>query len=322
MSDTGPRVAVLNPFFKFLPHIEKELLDKYPNTKFWEGPMPISPEDLVDFCQDVEIIIPGIFPYFTEEVISALPNLKTVSCPSAGLDHIDAEVMKRHGIKVWWQPGINKESVAELAVSLMINLIRKVNRTNTILRSGEWPRTGKDGMLIRGRTVGIHGCGHIGKEVVKYLQPFGVNIIASDRNDYADFYKEYNVTPVDADTLWAESDILTIHLSKNKSTIGMYTEEVLSKLKHGIYLVNTARGGIVDENGLEARLKDGRIAAAAFDVFADEPTDRQTLIDLPNFLATPHIGGSAVEAWEAMSRSAIHGAEKATVPEPGIYPYD
>ena len=317
------RVGVINPFFRFLPDVQEELLATYPDTKFWDGMGRITPEELVEFAKDREVIMPGIAPKFTEEVVSQLPDLKIVACPSAGLDHIDPEVMKRHGIKVAWKPGVNKESVAELAVSLMINVVRKVNMTNTRLRAGEWGNArDKGGMLIRGRTVGIHGCGHIGKEVVRYLQPFGCNIIACDRIDYSDFYKDYGVTQVDAETLWKESEVLTIHLSRNKSTIGMYSAEVLDKLRPGIFLVNTARGMIFDETALEERLKDGRIAAAAFDVFHDEPTEQRSLVELPNFLATPHLAGSAIEAWEAMALSALHGIPDAVVPEPGVYPFE
>jgi D-3-phosphoglycerate dehydrogenase len=128
--------------------------------------------------------------------------------------------------------------------------------------------------------------------------------------------------PVTAEELRRRSEIVTIHLPKNASTAGLYDAATLDQLKHGAILVNTARGGIVDETALKERLKDGRIAAAAFDVFANEPAPDRDLVMLPNVIATPHIGGSAVEAWEAVARGGFKGVVDNFLPEPGTYPFD
>ena len=133
------------------------------------------------------------------------------------------------------------------------------------------------------------------------------------------------MTPVSPQELWKRSEILTLHLPKNSSTIGMYTAQVLDQLRPGCFLINTARGQIVDEAALARRLEDGRIAAAAFDVFSEEPptsSELTALLRMPNFLGTPHIGGSAREAWEAMGRAGIKGITENAVPEPGVYPFD
>jgi D-3-phosphoglycerate dehydrogenase len=178
------------------------------------------------------------------------------------------------------------------------------------------------GADLRGRTVGIHGCGHIGKEVVKLLQPYGVTILACDRVDFSGFYKAHGVEKVEAEELWARSDVLTMHLSRNSTTIGMYTAEVLDKMKPGAVLINCARGGIVDEVALKARLESGHIAGAAFDVFAVEPANGHPLLDVPNFFGSPHIGATTRESWSAMLRSGMHGIEHACAPQPGVYPFD
>ena len=318
-----PRIGVTSMVFNLLPHLKTELLAQFPDAKFNISDAKITEDWLIDFLKGCEVAVIGIEKY-TETVISNLPELRAIACCSVGVDHIDPAVLKKHNIRLGWIAGVNKVSVAELTISLMINIIRKVSSFNLGLRAGEWPKS-RMGLHLRGRTVGIHGCGNVGKELVRLLQPFGVTILACDRADYADFYREYGVTPVSPQELWRRSEILTIHLPKNSSTTGMYTAQVLDQLRPGCFLVNTARGGIVDEAALAQGLANGRIAAAAFDVLSEEPPTSGALLALlkmPNFLGTPHIGGSAREAWEAMGRAGIKGITENAVPEPGVYPFD
>ncbi len=166
----------------------------------------------------------------------------------------------------------------------MVFTLRRLHLFSSTLHKGEWRGPMGFGADLRGRTVGIHGCGHIGKEVVKLLQPYGVKILANDKVDYSGFYREWGVEGVSADELWARSDVVTIHLSRNSGTIGMYTGAVLDKMKPGAVLINCARGNIVDEVALAERLKSGHIAGAAFDVFAVEPANGNPLADLAEFL--------------------------------------
>lgn len=320
-----PRVAVTNMIFNLMPHVKQELLAHYPDTKFnVDTELANITEDwLIDFLKGYEVAVIAIEKY-TERVISSLPELKALACCSVGVDHLDPVVLKKYKVRLGWIPGVNKLSVAELTISFMISLLRKVHAYNLGLRAGQWPKS-RMGQHLRGRTVGIHGCGNVGKEVVRLLQPFGVTVLACDRVNYADFYREYGVVPVSPQELWERSELLTIHLPKNSTTIGMYTAEVLDRLKPGCLLINTARGEIVDERALKERLRDGRIAAAAFDVYSQEPPKDAGLLELlnlPNFLGTPHIGGSAREAWEAMLRAGIKGISENAVPEPGVYPFD
>jgi D-3-phosphoglycerate dehydrogenase / 2-oxoglutarate reductase len=212
--------------------------------------------------------------------------------------------------------------VSELAVCYMVLTVRRVHFFSSVLRKGEWKGPMGMGADLRGRTIGIHGCGFIGKEVVKLLQPYGVKILASDRVDFSDFYKEWGVEKVDADELWARSDVLTIHLSRNSTTIGMYDGKVLDKMKPGSFLINCARGSIVDEHALKERLESGHIAGAAFDVLHVEPANGNPLLDVPTFFGSPHIGATTRESWGAMLRSGMRGIKDAYEPQPGVYPFD
>jgi len=314
------RIAVTSHIFRILPHLRDELTAKYPECRFHEGALRMTEDELIAFFGDAEAALIGLHP-ITDRVLTACPDLKVVAACSAGLDHIDPAALHRHGVALGWNAGVNKTSVAELTISMMISLLRKVHQYNLDLREGRWPPD-RMGLHLRGRTVGIHGCGNIGQELTKLLQPFGVNILACDRWDFPEFYEQYGVKPVSAEELRASSEILTIHLPKNSTTIGLYDDAALGQIQPGALLVNTSRGGIVDEAALLPRLADGRIGAAAFDVFAVEPPTDLSFAHMPNVLATPHIGGSAREAWEAMARGGILGVSGHTVPEPGIYPFD
>jgi D-3-phosphoglycerate dehydrogenase len=317
-----PKVAVPLPYFDFFPQLKAEFAAKYPGTKFSQPGVLMQGDTLIDFLRGYDTAVIGL-NRFSDEVCAALPELKVVSLCSAGVDHIDPAILNKHGVKMWWAPGINKISVSELSVCYMVFTLRRIHFFSSVLYRGEWKGPRGFGGDLRGRTVGIHGVGHIGKEVVKLLQPYGVRILACDREDFSAFYKQFdNVEKVDAEELWARSDVLTIHLSKNSSTIGMYSREVQAKLKPGMILVNCARGGMVDEAALAENLKSGHISGAAFDVFAVEPANNNPLLGLPNMFASTHIGATTMESWDAMLRSGIHGIEHAYDPKPGVYPFD
>ncbi len=313
------KVAVTSGLFAAMPEMAARIRADYPDAKIVEGRPPMAEDDVIEFVRGHNVVVAGIEPY-TARVLENLPDLEVIACCSAGVDHLDPALLKEHGIRMGWIPGVNKYAVSEMAICFMIDILRDIHRSNAGLREGRWGRA--RGLLLRGRTVGIHGCGNIGKEVVKLLQPFDCTILACDRADYSDFYEEYGVRAVSEEELWAESEVLTIHLPRNSSTVGMYSAEVLDQLRDGMYLVNTARGRIVDEEALAERLADGRIVAAAFDVFAIEPPDSFDLMQLPNFLATAHIGAGAEEAWVAMAEAGIRGITHNAVPEPGVYPFD
>jgi D-3-phosphoglycerate dehydrogenase len=293
----------------------------YPGTKFRTDRAPLKEDQLIEYLKGYDVAVIGL-DRFTEKVCASLPDLKVISLCSAGADHIDPAILNKHGIKMYWAAGINKVSVSELAVCYMVLAVRRVHFFSQILWRGEWKGPIGPAADLRGLTVGIHGCGHIGQEVVKLLQPYGVKILASDRVDFSDFYKQWNVEGVRPEELWARSDVLTIHLSRNSTTIGMYNGTVLDKMKKGSILINCARGNMVDEVALKERLESGHIAGAAFDVFAVEPANNHPLLNVPNFFGSPHIGATTRDSWGAMLKSGMHGIAKAYRQEPGVYPFD
>lgn len=315
------RVAVTIPYFDFFPEIAAELGAAYPGARFRTDRHRFDEDELIAWVKGHDAAVIGL-DRFTDRVFAAVPELKVVSLCSAGVDHIDPAVLNRHGVKMWWAAGINKVSVSELAVCYMVLALRRVHEFSAMLRKGAWTGPVGFGADLRGKTVGIHGCGFIGKEVVKLLQPYGVKILACDRVDISAFCRDWNVEVVDQEELWARSDVLTIHLSRNASTIGLYTDAVLGKMKKGAILVNCARGHMVDEAALKQRLESGHLGGAAFDVFAVEPANGHPLLDVPNFFASPHIGATTRDSWAAMLRSGIHGIAHAYTPEPGVYPFD
>ena len=315
------RVAVTSPYFDFFPELKEELIARYGDVKFPSHRGKLNEDELIDYLKGYDAAIISINTY-SERVCASLPDLKIISLCSAGVDHIDPAILKRHGIRMYWAAGVNKNSVAELTLCYMVLTIRRVHEFSSKLRAGEWRGPVGFGRDLRGQTVGVHGCGHIGKEVVKLLQPYGVKILACDRVEQDDFYRQWNVEAVSAQDLWARSDIVTIHLPRNATTHGLYDAAALDSMKPGGVLINCARGGLVDEAALRERLQSGHIAAAAFDVFAVEPANGNLLLDLPNFFGSPHIGATTRESWGAMLRSGMDGLERAYVAEPGVYPFD
>ena len=165
------------------------------------------------------------------------------------------------------------------------------------------------GRQLSSSTVGIVGCGHVGQEVARLCRAFGAPVLAHDIRSYEDFYRAHGVTAVTLDALLAASDIVTLHVPLDASTRGLIGRPELARLKPTAHLINTARGGIVDETALAEALAGGRLAGAAFDVFSEEPPTNAKLLLQPAFIGTPHIGGGTAEAVLAMGRAAIDGLD-------------
>ncbi len=316
------KVAAPAVSFCQTPELVEALLQKYPGAKvnLEFKPYYHSEDDTIAYLQGCDAAIVSFEP-ITDRVLSALPQLKVVSKLGVGLDKIDPSAMKQHGVRLGWTPGVNKRSVAELALCLALAALRHVVSTNVEMRAGRRPLQ-RLGRQLSGRVVGVHGCGEIGKEFVKLLQPFDCQVLACDIKDYADFYREFGVQPATAEQLYARSEVLSIHLTVNDSTRGLYCAATLDKLRRDCVLINTARGAIVDEVALRERLQTGQLAAAGFDAFALEPPIDDELLNLPNFIATPHIGAGSIEARLRMGITAMEGLVDNFLPEPGEYPFE
>lgn len=300
------KVAVCSRSFSRHPILRAELLARYANVTFNESGRQLEGADLIAFLQGHDKAITAL-ERIDDTILAALPELKVIGKYGVGVDMIDLEAMRRHGKRLGWTSGVNRRSAAELTLAFAIVMLRHVVAGNREILAGGWRQL--MGGLLTGRTVGIIGCGHIGKDLVCLLQPFQCPILVNDIRDYPDFYAEFNLQPVSKKELLECADVVTLHVPLDDSTRNMLTAERLALMKPTAILINAARGGLVDEAALKSALIEQRLAAAAFDVFAQEPPQDRELLELPNFLATPHIGGSAEEAILAMGRAAIDGLE-------------
>lgn len=310
--NTTDKVAVCSRSFSRNPVLRATLLERYANVTFNETGRQLEGVDLVEFLRGHDKAITAL-ERIDDYVLSHLPELKAIGKYGVGLDMIDFNAMRRHGKRLGWVSGVNRRSAAELALAFAIVMLRHVPAANREVLAGTWRQ--HIGGLLSGRTVGIIGCGNIGKDLTKLLQPFGCKILVNDIREYSDFYAEYGIEAVGLETLLNRADVVTFHVPLDDSTRGMLTAERLALMKPTAILLNVARGGLVDEAALKQALIDKKIAAAAFDVFVVEPPQDTELLNLPNFLASPHIGGSAEEAVLAMGRAAIDGLDVNEIPQ-------
>ncbi len=231
----------------------------------------------------------------TKEVIEAGKNLKVIGRAGVGLDNIDLESAKAHGIKVFNTPTANAISVAELVFGFMLSLSRHIVRGTNGLKDGKWEKKALKGVELYDKTLGVIGFGHIGKEVAKRAIAFGMKVLAFDvvKNDGG-----LEVEFVTIEELLRKSDYVTVHLPLLEATKHLIDKEKLSLMKPSAFFIHAARGGIVDDIALYNALKEEKIAGAALDVFEKEPPDETELklLSLPNVIGTPHIGASTAEA--------------------------
>ena len=309
--DTHTRIAVCSRSFSRHAELRASLLEKYQQVTFNDEGLSLQGDELVSFLSGHDKAIVAL-EKITSEALDQLPQLKVISKYGVGLDGIDIVALRDRNIRLGWQGGVNKRSVSELALSFAIMLLRHLPAANREILNGVWQQ--KTGRLLSGKTVGIIGCGHVGKDLVSLLQPFGCEILVHDIVDYPEFYERYSIRAVGLDALLAAADVISLHVPLDASTLGMLDAQKLERIKPGACLINTARGNLVDEVALKDRLRDGRLGGAAFDVFAQEPPSDKELLTMPNFFSTPHLGGSAAEAILAMGQSAIAGLDDNSVP--------
>lgn len=314
----APRIAVLSRSFSRHPILRGELTALHGDVTFNDTGRTLAGEELIGFLKGHDSAIVAL-EKIDGTVFAALPELRTVSKYGVGLDNVDLRAAAAHGVKVGWTGGVNRRSVAELALCFLIAGLRGVSTSQAEIRGGIWRQY--LGRQISDATVGLLGCGHVGKELGRMLRALGVRVLAHDIRDISAYCAETGVESVPLDALIAQSDALSLHIPSMPSTANIIDATRLAALRKGAVLVNTARGGLVDEAALKAALQSGHLSAACFDVFATEPPQDAELLNLPNFLATAHIGGSANEAVVAMGRAAIAGLSQATDPLTFLSPW-
>ena len=258
--------------------------------------------ELVEFLKSVDAAIIGVEP-ITDQLLSRVPQLKIISKYGVGLDNIDQESLKRRNIALGWTGGVNRRSVAELTLCFMLGLCRNVFGSGYPLKQSKWEKIG--GQQLTGKTVGIIGCGNIGSDLIQLLAPLQCNLLVCDIVDKSEFCRKHNAAQTSLENLISKSEIVSLHVPLTSLTKKMVNKSFLDQMKLTAYLINTCRGDVVDQEALKTALLRGDIAGAALDVFAEEPPSDEEFLSLPNLMVTPHIGGNAKEAVEAMGRSAI-----------------
>lgn len=304
-------IAVCSRSFSKNEILRKQLNGKYKNVKYNDEGVILEGKNLISFLEGSTKAIVGL-EEITETILKELPSLKVISKYGVGTDTLDMIALEKYGVKLGWTPGVNKRSVSELVIAFAIALLRHIKKANLELINGEWSQF--VGNELSGKRVGIIGCGNVGKDLVKLLGVFNCKIYSHDIRKYSEFYRKYGVEAVEIEELLINSDIVTIHLPLNNSTKNLLNKDKLMLMGQNAILINLARGGIVDEKALKQMLVKRKIAGAAFDVFEKEPCNDEQLLRLDNFIATPHIGGSSIEAILAMGKAAIEGLENSFIP--------
>lgn len=258
----------------------------------------ITPEGLIDKIPSYDAIVIRSRTKVRKEVLEAATNLKAVARAGVGLDNVDLVVAKERGIEVINSPEAPSNAVAELIIGLMFSLARNIAEADGTMKQGKWEKKRLSGFEIKGKTMGIIGLGRIGYLVAEKAKALGMKLLIYNRSKdrVRDLVAELGADLVDIEKVYTDSDIISIHLPANPETKHMVGADQFERMKPTAYIINVARGGIIDENALKKALDTGSIAGAALDVYEEEPTKDMDLVGRPNVVCTPHIGAGSVEA--------------------------
>jgi D-3-phosphoglycerate dehydrogenase len=255
----------------------------------------------------------------SRDLLKQCPKLKMIAVHGAGYDKIDLQAARELGITVTNAPGANATGVAELAIALAVALVREFIPVSDATKQGLWNEARRQGTELAGKTLGILGVGHVGSRVASRALAFEMNVIAYDPAYTPEQFAAKGIRWRPFDEVVGSADILTLHVPLEAKTLHLLDERAVSRMKHGAYLLNLARGPVIDEKAVERALREGRLAGAAFDVRADEPPDASdTLRTLPNVIVTPHIGGSTDEALTRIARACAEEMSRFLRGEPMV----
>ncbi len=275
-----------------------------------------SEQQLIDAVSQADVIISGTEP-ITARVLEAAPRLKLIAKHGVGYDNIDVGAARARGVPVALAGPVMVDSVADLAIGLLLAAARKIPQGNQNVREGKWDRF--IGPELRGKTLGIVGFGQIGKAVARRAKGFGLEILAHDNMEDATFAASWGVRYVDFDTLLGNSDFISIHAPLTAESRRLFNKERFARMKSSAFLINTARGELVDDGELHDALRRGIIAGAATDVFTNEPPGKSPLLELENFIAMPHCGGQTPEALRAMGEATAENVLRILRGEPPLH---
>ncbi|MDN5126633.1 phosphoglycerate dehydrogenase [Aliarcobacter butzleri] len=296
-------ITVTSPSFSSNKTLQQEIYKYFPKAKLNLDGKRFNKKDLIEYIKDADAIIVGLEP-IDKEVLEQCQNLKIVSKYGVGLNNIDLEACKKRDITIGWTGGVNKLSVAEMTLGYMLMLCRNLFITSNELKNGIWNKSG--GFQLSEKRIGIIGVGYIGKELIRLLKPFNCEILVNDIINQEQYYKENNLKEVSKEEIFKTCDIVTIHTPFDSTTDNLIDKKVFETMKNGSFIINSARGGIINEDDLKYALLNNIISGAAIDAYVEEPPSDKELLSLPNLICTPHIGGNSREAVEAMGLSAIN----------------
>ncbi|HBG7286543.1 D-2-hydroxyacid dehydrogenase [Clostridioides difficile] len=287
--------------------IEKEAARKLRELDFNVIEQFYEKDVLGDKLKDIDVLVVRSATKVTKDVIDKAlegKKLKLIVRGGVGLDNIDVKYAQANGIKVMNTPNASSISVAELTIGQLFVLARFINTANVTMRDGKWEKKKYKGTEINGKTLGLIGFGRIAKEVAKRAELLGMNVIYTDIMGEAQGFNNYKFC--DMEEVLENADFLSLHIPFDKNKGAVITEKEINKMKKGAYLINCARGGLVDEKDLLKALDEGKLSAAAIDVYEQEPTLNLDLVNHPRVSPTPHIGASTVEAQERIGDEIVN----------------
>ena len=268
-----------------------------------------SEDVLQDAVADRDVLVFRSGVTISSRVMDAGSRLKLLLRAGAGLDNVDVAHARSQGLRLVRVPGSSAQPVAELTFALLLDVARKVSLADRLVRQGRWPKSELLGRLVTGKTLGVVGAGNIGSTVARLGAAWGMDVLAVVKHPTPEreaAFRADGITLTDFETALAESDFVTLHVPLDPTTRHLIDADALSRTKPGAYLVNIARGGVVDEQALLQELSDGRLAGAALDVHEREGEGTHSpLAELPNVVLTPHIGAMAADSQEQIGRRIL-----------------
>lgn len=283
-----------------------KLMESVGEVRFGNAASTYTDEDeLIELIESADAIVITSRGVFSKRVISSASKLKIIAKCGARPNNVDIKTASELEIPVTWTPGSNAVSVAEHAITLMMSILKLVPKTMNGLKKGKWHTEEDKANELMNKTVGIVGFGQAGSYLTKFLHPYEVEMLVYDPYVSKEKIDSTGAKKVDLETLLTKSDLVTLHCQMCEETHHLINKERLDVMKESAYLVNTARGGLIDETALYEALSNKRIAGAALDVFAVEPASKDNpLFSLENILITPHMAGWTKEALVREARGA------------------
>jgi len=314
----GPVIAVTDSVFPSLDPAKEALARLNPTYRMSKS---VNADDIVAVARDADAVL-VTYAKLTREVLMQFTRCKAIGRFGLGVDNIDLVTAKEKGIAVNYVPDYCIREVSDHAMALLLSLIRKIPLSNKLVQSGRWEMPAVVPIRrIEGTVLGLIGFGHIPRLVAPKAQGFGIQVIAYDPYAKPDAFKAAGVESVDLDTLFKSSDYVSVHAPLLPATRGMLNAAAFAKMKKGAYIVNTARGPLIDEAALVAALDSGQISGAGLDVVAAEPLAKDSpLLGRDNVIISPHTGFYSIEALEELQSKCASDVARVLSGEKAVYP--